>query len=120
VTVDLVLFRGLADKFAPVKPESTDRDSLAAMLDIFDAIKDNAWKSMGNCITSDPDAFFPASSQQPNNALALCVDCPVKEECLAAGMQERYGVWGGTTENDRKKMRREMNVATDGRRIEYL
>ena len=101
-------------------------DSLAAMLDIFDSIKDQAWKSMGNCTTADPDSFFPASSQQPNAALALCGEpgspneCPVKAECLAAGMQERYGVWGGTTENDRKKMRRALNVAPDGRHIEYL
>lgn len=101
----------------------TDMDSLAAMLDIFDGIKENTWKSMGRCITSDPDAFFPASSQQPNAALALCGkagdpnECPVKAECLAAGMQERYGVWGGTTENDRKKLRRELNIAIDGKRI---
>ena len=101
----------------------TGTDSLAAMLDIFDGIKENTWKSMGNCTTSDPDAFFPASSQQPNAALAICGkpgapnECPVKAECLAAGMPERYGVWGGTTENDRKKLRRERNIATDGRKI---
>lgn len=48
-------------------------------------------------------------SEEPDDielAKSLCAGCPVREECLAAGMSERYGVWGGTTPEERRALRR--------------
>jgi hypothetical protein len=39
-------------------------------------------------------------------ALTLCARCPVIEECYRAGRREHFGVWGGTTPNDRFPRRR--------------
>jgi WhiB family redox-sensing transcriptional regulator len=49
------------------------------------------------CRVNDPELFFAETPQDVEIAKALCVDCPVRAECLA-GAQERgepWGVWGG-------------------------
>ncbi len=84
----------------------TDRDSLAAMLGMVEAVRAADWMERALCRDSDPDSFFPSSARQPNVAIALCLRCPVKQECFEFGMGEKFGVWGGTSENDRKKIRR--------------
>ena len=40
-------------------------------------------------------------------AVAICHTCVVREECLEAGIAERYGVWGGLTARERDELRRE-------------
>jgi WhiB family redox-sensing transcriptional regulator len=56
---------------------------------------------------AEPVEFFPEGGQPSAPAKAVCAGCLVSAECLSyaleLGMKE--GVWGGTTGNDRKKMR---------------
>lgn len=85
----------------------TDRDSLAAMLNMVDAIREQDWTEQAACRGSDPDSFFPDSYIVSPQVLAICEACPVKLECGEAGMNERYGLWGGKSEHDRKKIRRQ-------------
>ena len=49
------------------------------------------------CWAADPDLFFAESPEDIETAKALCVDCPVRAECLdgAVARREPYGVWGG-------------------------
>lgn len=63
------------------------------------------WYEDAACQDTDPEAFFPDQSQQPFMAIALCNTCPVMAQCREAGMDERFGVWGGLTENDRRRIR---------------
>lgn len=42
-------------------------------------------------------------------AKRICRDCPVKMECLEKGMNEPYGIWGGTTPEERKKLVRRLS-----------
>lgn len=44
---------------------------------------------------------------------ALCCSCPVREECLheALANPELVGMWGGTTADERRKMRRGVGTA---------
>jgi WhiB family redox-sensing transcriptional regulator len=71
------------------------------------------WRSAGACLTADPDLFFPISSaglgeQQIAEARAVCVACVVRRECLefALAHEQVYGIWGGTTPEDRQRDRR--------------
>lgn len=70
----------------------------------------------------DPDLFFPGPGQggrqKRDKAIAICEGCPVREACLEVALEwDRnhepidwtYGVWGGTTRDDRKKMLKEKN-----------
>ena len=49
------------------------------------------------CRSNDPELFFAESPQDVELAKALCVDCPVRAECLAGALERRepWGVWGG-------------------------
>ncbi len=49
------------------------------------------------CLVGDPDLFFAERPADLERAKALCVDCPVRSQCLAAALDrgEPWGVWGG-------------------------
>ena len=71
------------------------------------------WRSAGACLSADPDLFFPISSTGPAErqiarAKTICAGCPVRRECLefALSHNQSYGIWGGTTAEDRQRERR--------------
>lgn len=63
--------------------------------------------------------FFPTQGESANRAKAICAECPVAAECLeyALDTPERYGIWGGTSEKERRVLRRErgLTAPTGGR-----
>lgn len=46
---------------------------------------------------SDPDLFFAELPEDVERAKSMCVDCPIRDACLAGAIQRRepWGVWGG-------------------------
>ena len=71
------------------------------------------WRSAGACLSADPDLFFPISSAGPAErqiarAKMICAGCSVQRECLefALSHNQIYGIWGGTTAEDRQRERR--------------
>lgn len=67
-----------------------------------------SWRDRAACRGMGPSLFFPEAGGSTREAIAVCEACPVKEDCLreATGPQpERFGVWGGTSEATRRKMR---------------
>jgi WhiB family transcriptional regulator, redox-sensing transcriptional regulator len=73
----------------------------------------SGWPSLGACRDSDPELFFPAARSvtafvQLTLAKNVCARCPVSGECLrfALATGQEYGVWGGTSEEERRQMRR--------------
>jgi hypothetical protein len=62
------------------------------------------WQSKGLCRDEDPAIFFVEPGQSADKARAICVRCPVTDECRewALATDERFGVWGGTTDAERK------------------
>lgn len=66
------------------------------------------WAAYAACRTADPDLFFPGSDDAADEAVRICRGCPVIEECRewALDMRVRYGVWGGLTETDRRRLLR--------------
>jgi WhiB family redox-sensing transcriptional regulator len=69
---------------------------------------DDVFMLNGLCAETDPEAFFPEKGDNPGLAKLICSRCDVRTECLewALRKDERYGVWGGTSENDRRKLRK--------------
>jgi WhiB family transcriptional regulator, redox-sensing transcriptional regulator len=64
-------------------------------------------------MSADPDLFFPISSAGPGErqiarAKTICAGCQVRRECLeyALAHDQVYGIWGGTTPEDRQRARR--------------
>ena len=67
------------------------------------------WWQAAACRTADPDIFFPVSAHGPGQediaqAKAVCARCPVRKQCLqfALATHQVHGVWGGTTEEERR------------------
>jgi WhiB family redox-sensing transcriptional regulator len=58
------------------------------------------------CAEVDPEAFFPEKGGSTRQAKELCARCEVRAECLLLALErhEKFGVWGGTTERERRKM----------------
>lgn len=71
-----------------------------------------AWVSEASCRGGDPAVvalFFPAKGNQLRKAQAICSGCPVRTPCLehALDRPELTGIWGGTTDTDRDRLRRQ-------------
>ncbi len=71
------------------------------------------WRAEAACLSADPDLFFPISSAGPAEkqiarAKRICAGCRVRRECLdfALSHDQVYGIWGGTTPEDRQRARR--------------
>jgi WhiB family transcriptional regulator, redox-sensing transcriptional regulator len=69
---------------------------------------DLEWLDWGMCAQTDPEAYYPEKSASPRAAQRVCAGCPVTSECLewALANGERFGVWGGKTERERRKIAR--------------
>lgn len=70
---------------------------------------EDQWRVRAACRGAS-DIFFPDSQLVENlrPAQAICATCPVREPCLnwALDTNQEFGVWGGMTEGDRKRLRR--------------
>jgi WhiB family transcriptional regulator, redox-sensing transcriptional regulator len=69
------------------------------------------WRRSAACRSADPDLFFPVTgggwAGQVGKAEVRCGRCHVRRECLqyAITEDEAYGVWGGMTEDERRRAR---------------
>lgn len=68
------------------------------------------WQERSACYGIDPNVFFPVSEEEAGPALAFCNSCGIRVECLAWALKngERYGVWGGLTEQQRRRLARQV------------
>ncbi|EGG46991.1 MULTISPECIES: WhiB family transcriptional regulator [Streptomyces] len=71
------------------------------------------WRDRAACRTEDPDLFFPVGTTGPallqiEEAKSICRGCPVREQCLEWALEtgQDIGVWGGTTELERRALKR--------------
>jgi len=64
------------------------------------------WQELAACYGLDPEVFFPTTEEEAGLALSCCSVCEVRDMCLAWAVRngERYGVWGGTTEQQRRRL----------------
>lgn len=62
----------------------------------------------GNCRFEPPATFFPSDGVGVEVAKRICASCPVKEPCLEYALDYRidHGVWGGTSERQRRRILR--------------
>jgi WhiB family transcriptional regulator, redox-sensing transcriptional regulator len=78
---------------------------------VFDAgtdAEEQGWQDRALCAETDPEAFFPEKGGSTREAKRICTGCEVRAECLefALGNDERFGIWGGLSERERRRLRR--------------
>jgi len=66
------------------------------------------WQERALCAQTDPEAFFPEKGGSTREAKKVCQQCDVRGECLdyALAHDERFGIWGGLSERERRKLKR--------------
>lgn len=68
-----------------------------------------AWQADAECLSANPRLFYPARGEDTTPAKAICARCPVKAQCLDFAIEnvEKFGIWGGTSEKERRVIRRD-------------
>ena len=76
---------------------------------------DYTWRNDAICRDTDPDLFFPIGTTgqallQIDRAKQVCDECPVKVKCLEFALETNQdsGIWGGTSEEERRDIRRQI------------
>jgi len=71
-----------------------------------------SWQEKALCAQTDPEAFFPEKGGSTREAKRVCLSCDVRSECLEYALEndERFGIWGGLSERERRRMRRSQAV----------
>lgn len=66
-----------------------------------------AWVGDALCAQTDPEAFFPEKGGSTKEAKKVCNGCDVRGDCLeeAQANDERFGIWGGLSERERRKLK---------------
>lgn len=77
----------------------------------------DAWRDRASCRDTSPELFFPIGTtgvalDQIDAAKRVCHECPVASECLefALATNQEAGVWGGLTEEERRRLRKGIDV----------
>jgi WhiB family transcriptional regulator, redox-sensing transcriptional regulator len=83
-----------------------DLDELA---DLFGLPDEAGWQERALCAQTDPEAFFPEKGGSTREAKKICTGCEVRGECLEYALQhdERFGIWGGLSERERRRLKRQ-------------
>ena len=74
---------------------------------------ERAWQTRANCLGVDPDFFCPERGASTREAKAVCRACVVREDCLEYALVngEKFGIWGGLSERERRRLRRQRALA---------
>jgi WhiB family redox-sensing transcriptional regulator len=74
-----------------------------------DEVDDLGWQDRALCAQTDPEAFFPEKGGSTREAKRVCRACEVRTECLEYALEhdERFGIWGGMSERERRRLKRQ-------------
>jgi WhiB family redox-sensing transcriptional regulator len=75
--------------------------------------EERRWQERANCLGVDPDLFFPERGASTREAKSVCRGCEVQGDCLEYALSngEKFGIWGGLSERERRRVRRERALA---------
>jgi WhiB family redox-sensing transcriptional regulator len=95
----------------PIRPEATSSQAPTSGPKITLASGENlelSWQERSLCAQTDPEAFFPENGGSTREAKRVCLSCDVRSECLeyALAHDERFGIWGGLSERERRRLKR--------------
>ena len=77
------------------------------------AVDELSWQDYANCRGANADLFFPERGASTRKAKAICTACEVRSDCLDFALRagEKFGIWGGMSERERRRVRRERTIA---------
>ncbi|MGH8874829.1 MAG: WhiB family transcriptional regulator [Acidimicrobiia bacterium] len=80
---------------------------------LFEQLDDLLWQEKANCRGADADLFFPERGASTRKAKEICGACEVQVDCLeyAVSHGEKFGIWGGFSERERRRIRKQRQIA---------
>ncbi len=77
------------------------------LAELFSSELNRSWQIRANCLGLDPELFYPERGLPTREAKEVCRGCVVQQDCLdfAIANGERFGVWGGMSERERRSVR---------------
>jgi WhiB family redox-sensing transcriptional regulator len=78
------------------------------LIDEADSAAESDWTERALCAETDPEAFFPEKGGSTREAKKVCLGCDVRSECLEYALMndERFGIWGGLSERERRRLKK--------------
>jgi WhiB family transcriptional regulator, redox-sensing transcriptional regulator len=79
-----------------------------SMAELMGVAEEQNWQERALCAQTDPESFFPEKGGSTREAKRICSGCEVRAECLeyALAHDERFGIWGGMSERERRRLKR--------------
>ena len=84
------------------------KESTVEIVELMSGMEDRGWQARANCMGVDPDLFFPERGASTREAKEVCRGCVVRDDCLEYALDngEKFGIWGGMSERERRRLRR--------------
>ena len=78
--------------------------------------EDGGWQERALCAQTDPEAFFPEKGGSTREAKKVCLTCDVRTDCLESALEkdERFGIWGGLSERERREAQEARRLTSSG------
>ena len=78
-----------------------------------------SWTEEANCKGADADLFFPERGASTRTAKEICRACTVQDESLEYAVEnsEKFGIWGGLSERERRRVKRQRAAEFDIRDV---
>jgi WhiB family redox-sensing transcriptional regulator len=88
--------------------EAIEWDDGTVLPGAFGMPEEPGWQERALCAQTDPEAFFPEKGGSTREAKRICTTCEVRSECLEYALEkdERFGIWGGLSERERRRLKR--------------
>ena len=103
------------NRIMPIRPQDSQKQAPTSSLGSGPIIQlisgesvELSWQERALCAQTDPEAFFPEKGGSTREAKRVCLSCDVRSQCLeyALAHDERFGIWGGLSERERRRLKR--------------
>lgn len=96
----------LAGEIKQIEDTRPQHSLFPETLSVIPVQDDEVWQERALCAQTDPEAFFPEKGGSTREAKRICTGCEVRDACLdyALKHQERFGIWGGLSERERRRL----------------
>lgn len=86
-----------------------EEDRVSEIYLLQDVETEQEWQERALCAQTDPEAFFPEKGGSTREAKRVCLSCDVRQDCLeyALAHDERFGIWGGLSERERRRLKKQ-------------
>jgi WhiB family redox-sensing transcriptional regulator len=85
-----------------------------SLASISTSVEQDEWFASAECLGADPETFFVERGGSSAEAKAICRGCPVEEQCFEYAIEnnETHGIWGGRSQSELRKIRRQRRMAS--------